>query len=69
MLWTLAFVLFLNAGDAKVSGGVFKTKAACESIRAQLLEVQESKQLPDGAHALSVGQCQIWLDPKASLHP
>lgn len=69
MIWTLAFVLFVVGGDAKVSGVVFNSKASCEAIRAQLLDAQATKSLPDGAQALQVGDCQIWTNPKASLNP
>ena len=69
MIWTLAFVLFLVNGEAKVGGGMFKTKAACEAIRADLFQVRDEGALPDNARSLVVGRCDVWTDPKAGLNP
>lgn len=69
MIWTLTFVAFLVTGDAKVSGGVFTSKAQCESIRAQMVEALEAGAMPSDARSVRVGNCQVWTDPKAELHP
>jgi len=69
MLWTLTFVAFLLNGAPQVGGGIFKSKGACEAIRTQLQDAVAAKELPTGARSVVVGQCQIWVDPKASLNP